>query len=547
MTFTLADAPAALPLLSYYKPLVLLAVLAGFAYLITKLDKDAGEFLLPRVWWNSAHMGTMLLAAAAWLLVPWNFYLGLTAALVIIGGDLAGYTLYRNAKVAPESRWTGKMDTLKRGAAEARTARAQLEATLRICRPDGTKLEVPGPDTPQGPVHARWQEVFDFALPRHADRVDLVVAGADQTALVVHIDGVKYAQPKPDGRLAMGMIEYLKEHSGLDVADRRRRQTGDALIEAEGQGRHRLIVVAAGSTREMSLSVRIDRDKQLALPLDKIGLLPLQVQQLKPALATGKGIVLVACPQHAGMTTTLYALLHQHDPYTQSVSTLEDPIEFPIEGANQAAIEPGSDGTAVAKRVTVLMRSDPQVFMLSRITDPQVVAALTAPTTGAMRCYAGLRMNNTFSALGAWIKLVGDPQQAAAALTAIVSQRLVRKLCPTCRVGFTPDPAALKKLNLPAQGIGTLYKPSGQVMIKNKPVTCPACLGMAYRGRVGVFEVMVLDDEARELIGAGQLEPLRAHLRKNKMKLMQEAALDKVVAGVTSIAEISRALAEKEA
>jgi type II secretory ATPase GspE/PulE/Tfp pilus assembly ATPase PilB-like protein len=331
------------------------------------------------------------------------------------------------------------------------------------------------------------------------------------------------------------------------VADRRRRQTGDALIEAEGQGRHRLIVVAAGSTREMSMSVRIDRDKQLAIPLDKIGLLPVQMQQLQPAIATGKGLILVACPAHAGMTTTLYALLHQHDPYTQSVSTLEDPIEFPIEGANQSAIEPGSDGTAIAKRVTVMLRSDPQVFMLSRITDAQVVAALTGPVSGSMRCYAGLRMNNTFSALGAWIKLVGDPQQAAASLTAIVSQRLVRKLCPTCRVGFTPDPAALKKLNLPAQGIGTLYKPSGQVMIKNKPATCPACLGMAYRGRLGVFEVMVLDDEARELIAAGQLDPLRSHLRKNKMKLMQEAALDKVVAGVTSIAEISRALAEKEA
>jgi general secretion pathway protein E len=264
-------------------------------------------------------------------------------------------------------------------------------------------------------------------------------------------------------------------------------------------------------------------------------------------LTSGRGVVLVACPPHAGMTTTLYALLRQHDPYTQSIATLEDPVEYQIEGANQYALEPGADAAAVAKRVTVLLRSDPQVFMLSRITDPQVVQALTAPTATALRCYVGLRLGDSFTALKAWIKLVGDPAQAASALTAIVSQRLVRRLCPTCRIGFRPDPAALKKFNLPTQGVGELFKPSGQITIKGKPTTCPTCLGLAYQGRVGVFEVMALDDEARQLIATGQIDPLRVHLRKHKMKLMQEAALDQVVAGVTSIAEITRVMAEKQA
>jgi general secretion pathway protein E len=363
--------------------------------------------------------------------------------------------------------------------------------------------------------------------------------------LVVHVDGVKYAQPKPEGRLAISMIDYLKGNAGLDVADRRRRQVGQTQIEAEGLGSHRLTLVTSGSTRAMSLSIRIDPEKHLGMTLDKIGLLPAQLQQIQAVVAAGKGVVLAACPGGQGMSTTLYALLQQHDPYTQSVATLEDEIEFQIEGVNHHAIDAGADAAAIANRLTVLLRSDPQVLMLSRITDAQVVKPLVS-AAGEARFYAGLRMGDSFMALRAWIKLVGDPQQAAASLSAIVAQRLVRRLCPTCRVGFKPDPAALKKLNLPAGG-GSLFKPSGQVMVKGKPAVCPACLGLAYRGRVGVFEVMVLDDAARRLIAAGQLDQLRAYLRKNKMKLLQEAALDKVVEGVTSIAEITRVLAEKQA
>jgi type II secretory ATPase GspE/PulE/Tfp pilus assembly ATPase PilB-like protein len=467
------------------------------------------------------------------------------AAVALLGAEFVGYGLFRNSRVSPENRWSLRLDSFRRKVVEAQAARAQAAAALWLCQPDGSRMEVPASDSPQRAAHARWQEVFEYALARHGDRIDLAVAGAEQTALVVHVDGVKYAQPKPDGRLAVSMIDYFKGHAGLDVADRRRRQIGQARIEAEGLGTHRLKIVTSGSTRDLSLSVRIDPNKHLGMALDKIGLVPAQLEQMQALIAACKGVVLVACPADEGMTTTLYALLQQHDPYTQSVATLEDEIELEIEGMNQYAQEPGADAAAIANRLTVLLRSDPNVLMLSRITDAQMVKPLLG-SAAEMRCYAGLRMGDSFQALKAWIKLAGDPQQAGGALTAIVSQRLVRRLCPTCRIGFKPDPAALKKLNLPAGG-GTLFKPSGRIEVKGKAVLCPTCLGLAYQGRVGVFELMVLDDAARALIADAKLDQLRTHLRKNKMKLMPEAALDKVVAGVTSIAEITRVMAEKKA
>jgi type II secretory ATPase GspE/PulE/Tfp pilus assembly ATPase PilB-like protein len=147
----------------------------------------------------------------------------------------------------------------------------------------------------------------------------------------------------------------------------------------------------------------------------------------------------------------------------------------------------------------------------------------------------------------AWVKAVGDPKLGADALVAVLSQRLVRKLCTTCRVPYRPDPEALRKLNLPADRVAQLYKHSGQVLVKKEMQPCPACLGVAYSGRIGVFEVMVLDDQARALIVAGQLDQLRAYLRKQKMLWLQEAALARVVDGTTSIAEITRVLSKEPA
>ena len=164
------------------------------------------------------------------------------------------------------------------------------------------------------------------------------------------------------------------------------------------------------------------------------------------------------------------------------------------------------------------------------------------------RLYIGLRHEDTFSCLRAWIKAIKDPQTAADSLSSIISQRLVRKLCQTCRISFTPNAQALRKLNVPPEKVGQLYKESGKVFIdkkKTRTQRCPDCLGMGFRGRVAVFEVMAINDLARDYIAASNLNQLRAHLRKQRMLWLQEAALARVVEGATSIAEITRSLGGK--
>ena len=406
---------------------------------------------------------------------------------------------------------------------------------------NGTAIEVPGGDDPEGPAHEILEQLMDFSFQRGADRLE-VGTDANSATISVRVDGVKYPQPSVEPSLAVALIDYLKQHAGMDTHDHRRKQRGRLLITAGQYGSHQLTVASAGSTRGLNMVVEIDRREASLMPLDRLGLLESQQQQLQSVLDDARHIVIVACPAHHGMTSTLLSLVNRHDPYTLSVTTLEEEVEIELEGVTHETIEPGSDARSVERRLSAILRSDPAVIMLNRLLHASHARVIADAATD-VRFYLGLRQDDTFAALKVWLKAVGDSDMAAKALGAIVSQRLVRKLCSTCRIAYKPDPNVLQKLNLPAERVPQLYRHSGQVLVgKERTQTCPTCHGMGYRGRIGIFEVMCLDDDARRILAIGQIDHFRAHLRRNKMLYLQESSLLKVVEGLTSISEITRAL-----
>ncbi len=532
----------AVVLVSIYKPILMLLVLAGWAWIVAKLDKDAMSLFLQRQMWNGLQIGAGALAFFLWIIIPY-FWLGMILALLIAGGAIVGYAFFRNTQVSEQAKWTFSLDSFTQRIEAVQAQHQRQSASVHLLASDGHPMEVPVGHDPHVPAHAKFEELLDFALPRKGDRIDIVVTG-EGTKYVVHIDGFKHEQPDTDGATGMALVNYLKEKADMDVEERRKRQSGAINFDAGDLGKHNLSISTQGSTREVIAVLRIDASLRSAVGIDKLGLLPLQKQQMLPVLAQRKRVVLVTAPAHQGLTTSLYSLLQEHDPYTQSVLTYEEEIAYEIEGVNHHLIDQAADPKVVADKLNAMLRQDPNVVMVSRLADAQM-AKVIAGGAGEIRFYVGLRADDTFAALKMWLKAVGDPRQGANVAIAITAQRLLRKLCPTCRTPYHPDPDALRKLNLPADKASTLYKQSGQVMVKGKPQVCPECLGLAYRGRVGVFEVMTLDDQARVLIADNQFDQLRAHLRKQKMLWLQEAALARVVDGTTSISEAMRVLGGK--
>lgn len=539
MTPTLAQSVF---LMSFIKPVLFIAAVGGWAWVVAYLDKDAGFYYLKRNEFNLIQLAAAVLGFGAMLLIP-IFWLGFPLGLLLLAGGIAGYVYYRNGQVPEIEKWSANFDSFRQKRAEAAEAKMQRNATLTMTDGDGTAVPIPTPGEPNLAPYMVLDELMAFALPRNANQVDLTV-DTEKAKYRVHIDGVRYPQEAPEPAEAVKLIDYIKTVSGMDTEDRRKKQEANLAIRVEGSGTHQLHIISAGSTRGLQMQINIDNERSSNIPLDHLGFAPNQLPVVRELLAQKGKAVLVASAPLAGKTTTLYSLLQEHDPYTSMVVTLEEETLFELEGVDHTIVPAGKPANVFNEKLAVLLRSDPSVIMVAKLADDQS-AKLLAGSAEDIRCYVPIEQPDTLTALRAWLKQVGDPRQVGETLGAVMAQRLMRRLCHTCRVPYAPDPGALKKLNLPADKVSELFRSSGKVMIKDKEILCPDCKGLGYRGRIAIFELMMIDDQAARYIAANELDSLRLHLRKQKMLYLQEAALTKVVEGVTDIKEVTRVMAGK--
>ncbi len=525
-------------LVSLFKPLLLAVIVIAWAKVVGRLDKDMDYFFLKRKLWNMILLLSGVAGIALALLVNF-FFIGILICLVMMVGTVAAYWSYRNKEVPEKERWAFGLGGLREKVDQRKSDSAQKSALLKLVEMNGTEIEVPYGDNPDTAAHERIQDIFSFALPRGAEYVDIVV-DSTQGKLNATIDGAKHALEPLNSSEGSLVLDYLKRQSGMNLIEKRKKQTAQLKVISEELGTHILDLTTSGSTSGATLRIEFDKNERLTLEFESLGLLESQKQQLTKLLeGQQKGVILVAVPSKQGLSTTLSSLIGKHDPYTQQIITLEDEIPVKLEGVDHSLVKANTPIEQISEDMARMLRSDPGVIMLSKLYDPKLAVQL-AKSAEFMRAYIGMRQEDTFSTLKAWCKAVGKLEIAGDTIGAVISERLIRKLCSTCRVPMKPNSSALKKLNLSPDKV--IYKQSGKVMIKDQEKLCPDCHGVGYRGRTGVFEIMVLDDDARKLIKAGDFEQLRKHLRRQKMLWMQEAALALVVEGKTSIAEISRVM-----
>jgi type II secretory ATPase GspE/PulE/Tfp pilus assembly ATPase PilB-like protein len=182
--------------------------------------------------------------------------------------------------------------------------------------------------------------------------------------------------------------------------------------------------------------------------------------------------------------------------------------------------------------------------MISEIHDPATAKLLAKWAAGGKRVYVGLRAGSTFEAVNQWRKLVGNDQTAMETLHQAITGRVARKLCMACKMGYHPDAATLKKLNMDPSKVTQLYQARNQPLRdpKGNPIPCEFCHDLRYKGRTGMYETLVVSDEVRDAVRGGESGALKSAFRKQKGRYLQEEALEKVEAGETSVNEVLRAL-----
>jgi general secretion pathway protein E/type IV pilus assembly protein PilB len=345
------------------------------------------------------------------------------------------------------------------------------------------------------------------------------------------IDGVCHEQKSPPRRLQASIISRLKIMSEMDIAEKRVPQDGRIQANVGGKSID-LRVSCLPTTHGESIVMRLLDKEGLKLGLGQLGFLADDQQTFEKLIQLPDGILLVTGPTGSGKTTTLYSCLNYINKPDRKIITVEDPVEYLLEGINQVQVNTAVDLT-FANALRAMLRQAPNVVMLGEIRDYETASiAINASLTGHL-VFSTLHTNDAPSAVTRLTDIGVKPFLIASATRCLMAQRLVRKICSKCEAPTTPDKSDLLALGLDPDKIKDPNFLAGK--------GCDKCNGTGHKGRFGLFEVFVVDDESRKMIvNKVTTTELRRRAREVGMRTLREDGARKAVAGMTTANEVLR-------
>jgi type IV pilus assembly protein PilB len=351
----------------------------------------------------------------------------------------------------------------------------------------------------------------------------------DSLRIRYRVDGVlREVMSVPRSALA-SVVSRLKIVSGLDIGERRLPQDGRTRIAVDGQ----LVdarVSSLPSVHGEKVVVRLLAPADRLQALEDVGLDPDQLADLRRVLQTPQGLVLLTGPTGSGKTSTLYSALQEIHTPDRNIVTLEDPVEVQIPGLTQVQVHERS-GLTFSRGLRAVLRQDPDVVLVGEVRDTETAElAMRASLTGHL-VLTTLHTNSALSSITRLVDMGLEPFMVGSALSAVVAQRLVRRPCAACAVPDRPDPALLVSLGVDPAVLDSATP--------RRATGCAECGQTGYRGRVGIFEVLVVDQELRRVLVSNPTEQAITEAARD-MPTLFHAALAKAITGETTFEEVLR-------
>ena len=343
------------------------------------------------------------------------------------------------------------------------------------------------------------------------------------------IDGVLYEMIPPPKYIAAALSSRIKVMADLDIAERRLPQDGRISLTVQGNPIDLRVAVLPTMFGE-SVVLRVLDRSQANFDLNELGLRANEQALVRKLIRKPNGIIIVTGPTGCGKTTTLYSALNELNDIETKIITTEDPVEYDVDGLVQVQMKPDI-GLTFARCLRAILRQDPDIILVGEIRDLETAQiAAQASLTGHV-VFTTLHTNDAPSSIARLLDMGIEPLLTTATLERVVAQRLIRKICENCKTQFEPTEAQLMELQLRPEDVKGKKFHYGR--------GCSRCNGTGYRGRTGLFEIMVFNDEIRDLVmNQASTNVLRAAAQKVGMRLLRENGLAAIYDGITSIDEI---------
>jgi general secretion pathway protein E len=345
------------------------------------------------------------------------------------------------------------------------------------------------------------------------------------------VDGILYDMISPPKRIQSALVSRIKVMADLNIAEKRLPQDGRIEIRI-GDKNIDIRVSTLPTTFGERVVLRLLDKTSVLLKLTDLGLSPKQFRTTDELIHSSHGIILVTGPTGSGKTTSLYAILSTINNPDINIITVEDPVEYQIQGIGQIQVNPKIDLT-FARGLRSIVRQDPDVILIGEIRDSETAEiAVQSALTGHL-VFSTLHTNDSASAITRLIDIGIEPFLLSSSILAVIAQRLVRMLCDECKEPYTPDAHSLKSIGISSKHLAgkTIYRPKG----------CNSCLHTGYKGRRAIFEIMIMNESIKSLcLQTSDSNIIKKQAIKNGMTTLRKDGVIKILKGMTSVEEVFR-------
>ena len=525
-------------------------VVLMWVYSTDWVSRDAQEHKFDHFKWNPLVFGPFLVGILAFWLIP-IFFVGLPVLILCHWVPLLAYVKTRNAELADSEKvltpmhikaWIGRLFRKEVAMEEKDPHEAGPPVTLKARGADERQNNINLLSARQNPGFTDARKLIADGLERRADAIMLDFS--QQGVAVRHqIDGVWQEAEGLEREQGDPALEAFKLLCGLKPEDRRSRQTGEFLAEYKKTKNQCSLSTQGTQTGERAV-MHFEKTRVAFKTFDDLGMRPKMQEQIRQMLAATKGYFIVSAMPATGLRSTTHVLIQDADRFVREFMALEDEDNRyePVENVHTTTYKKDDPEKPISEALRLFFLQEPQVCILRDLIDGEMLGAICKELLQEERfCISTVRAKDAAEALARMAAMKPPLREFAQAMTGVLNQRLVRKLCDDCKEAYAPPPNVLQQLGIPQGRVNAFYRPPQPP--EDPKEICKTCGGLGYLGRIGLFELLTVGNSVREvLMTQPSADAIRAAARKDGMQGLQQEGVVLVAKGITSLAELTRVL-----